>query len=639
MGMIRLLDENTINKIAAGEVIERPASIIKELVENSIDAGANLITIEIENGGIKKIRVMDNGCGMAPDDLSLAFERHSTSKISDFTDLNDLNSLGFRGEALSSIAAVSMATLKTKRSIDEMGAQIEVSGGKAGDVKPCGLSAGTSIIVENLFYNTPARFKFLKSVAAEAAAITDLVSKLILSHPDISFNYINNGATVLHSSGNGDIMNAASCVFGRDILDNVFSLEYVLNGIHVFGYCGYPQFSQKSRRYQSVFVNRRFIKSQLIASSVQNAYSERLLKGLFPFVLLYLDMPANYFDVNVHPNKLSVKFRDEKSVENTVYSAVLNGINSINIFGSVKKLASKPDGNEKRDIKVFSETVGEEEAKEDKEIPAVSYNSNLKAIIPDLKPVSSLNKNTKQIAMSDEDALIDALEFYKGKDETDLEQPFTETEKKEPVLLNPPVDKVQEKQDMFLSYEIKGQVFDSYIMVESGDDLLIIDSHAAHERLLYDKTLVELKNKAVHSQPLLMPHIVRVTHEEKNIINDNLEAFSSLGFDISDFGALEYRVSAVPYIYENDNLSAMFSDILSALKDLGHKDMVLKRDRMLQLVCKSAIKAGHKLSEKEIGTLVKMYADSKKIPTCPHGRPIVTVIRKNELEKSFKRIV
>ncbi|MEZ4357678.1 MAG: DNA mismatch repair endonuclease MutL [Eubacteriales bacterium] len=301
MGMIRLLDENTINKIAAGEVIERPASIIKELVENSIDAGANLITIEIENGGIKKIRVMDNGCGMAPDDLSLAFERHSTSKISDFTDLNDLNSLGFRGEALSSIAAVSMATLKTKRSVDEMGAQIEVSGGKAGDVKPCGLSAGTSIIVENLFYNTPARFKFLKSVAAEAAAITDLVSKLILSHPDISFKYINNGATVFHSSGNGDIMNAASCVFGRDILDNVFSLEYVLNGIHVFGYCGYPQFSQKSRRYQSVFVNRRFIKSQLIASSVQNAYSERLLKGLFPFVLLYLDMPANYFDVNVHP--------------------------------------------------------------------------------------------------------------------------------------------------------------------------------------------------------------------------------------------------------------------------------------------------------------------------------------------------
>lgn len=599
MSEIKLLPKNISDKIAAGEVVERPASVVKELVENAIDAKASAISVSISDGGIREISVTDNGEGIAFRDVGLAFEKHATSKLFTLSDLDYISTQGFRGEALSSIAAVSITEMKTKRRDEETGTHMRVSGGRTDYVNPAGLPDGTSVNVSNLFYNVPARRKFLKKEAQEAAYVSDLVSRYILAFPEISFHYTSEGKTVYHSPGNGDLSSAVYCVYGSGIMDTIVFVEHRANDMRVSGYVSKPGAVMKNRRAGSVFVNRRYVRNTALHDMVRSAYGETLVKGEVPFFVLNIELPFSAVDVNVHPNKLQVRFKDSAAVEYVIKEAVssacaaprgsvLPDVNEPPKRGAVEMRA--PEGTQTEFFSGFSRSVLKEQETAGTQQANACDMTDYAAVTPELQEHETV-----------EDA---------------------------------PPEEAEPPEIQVAGYRLIGSLGATYALVEQGGDLLIIDQHAAHERLLYEKFK---SGNIPGSQALLYPYVFTASHEQKNVLDENIEAFVSAGFDIEPFGALEYKISAVPSVAAGAAAGELINDALAEIQAGG--DVVLKREAIIRAACRSAVKAGDKLSDAELKSLVDSFLKSGVMPTCPHGRPVISVISKKQIEKSFKRIV
>ncbi len=604
MGEIRRLPKNVSDKIAAGEVVERPLSVVKELIENAIDAGASAVSISITGGGIKQLCVTDNGKGIGAEDVELAFEKHATSKIATEKDLYYINTQGFRGEALSSIAAVSVVDMKTKQREAEMGTQIRVSGGRMDGISPAGLPDGTSLTVSNLFYNVPARLKFLKSEQQEAAYVSDLVSRYILAFPEISFHYTSQGKTIYHSPGNGDLKDAIYCVYGAALMDNIIYVSDEANDIKVEGYVSRPGAVMKNRQKGSLFVNRRFVRSTALNDMVKSAYGPTLVKGESPFFALNISIPPGLVDVNVHPNKLQVRFHDNAAVEYVIKEAVAQACKEIR--GSVMiDMPAQPE-----------RPRGSVEMQAPKEVLQTALFSGFGGA------------TLKETALSDKPAETYVYETQNSMDDSSaIAGDTTDT----PHFDYEPEVTVDAPQ----SYRVIGCFANTYVLVEQGEDLLIIDQHAAHERLLYEKLT---GGQSSASQTLLTPAVLTVSHAQKLIIDENINVFQSLGFDIELFGMLEYKVGAVPMVVAGVSVDELINDALSEISENRGKE-VLKRELIIRASCRSAVKAGDKLSQTELLSIAESFLNTGVMPTCPHGRPVITVITKKQIEKSFKRVL
>ncbi len=660
MGKINVLDISVANMIAAGEVVERPASVVKELVENSIDAGAKTISVEIKNGGISYIRVTDDGHGIEQSDVPLAFVRHATSKICEAKDLEAISTLGFRGEALCSVAAVAKVVLTSKTADAPNATRIKIEGGEMDDIDEVGAPNGTTIEIKQLFYNTPARMKFLKKDTTEAGYITDIMQRFVLAHPEVSFRYINAGKQILHSSGDGELINAIYTVYGRDYAKNVIPVSYSDGAISVSGYIGKSMISRPNRTYQSFFVNERYIKSRTAAVALEEAYKNQLMGGKFPFAVIKLSINPSLVDVNVHPNKTEVKFSDERKVFDVVYWAVKNALYEKPIIPDV----SIKEKREAYKNKAFSE--------KEKEFVQTLLSIN----------VDKTDKQEKEVIVHEQKAIPNKFELFSVDEKNKTEEkviektpeaikPFvySETLTKEDEVKSEPCEDVKDvlEEENIYSYEssksqkaieensepidnnneitddpyrIIGTAFNTYIILERGESVLLIDQHAAHERLKYEQLMKEVKNSGVKIQSMLMPVVVDLSAVERAYVCENSNEFLKLGFDIEQFGENTIVINGAPANSDYDDIADLFVEILSQMM-ADKKQPISEREQraMYTIACKAAIKANQMLDEREIKALVDDVLSLDAINTCPHGRPITISLTRYEIEKQFKRIV
>ena len=687
MGLIHVLDTEISNKIAAGEVVERPASVIKELVENSIDAGATNITVEIKNGGVTYMRVSDNGCGMSADDAKICFLRHATSKIQTENDLDAIYTLGFRGEALSSIGAVAKVSLFTKRHEDHIGICVTCRGGEILSSEEAGIPDGTSIIAEDLFYNTPARLKFLKKDATEAGYITDIMTRFIFAHPEISFKLTVNGKDKLFSPGDSSLKNAVYTAYGKDYAKGTLEVDYEENGIHVTGLIGKGTLTRPNRNYQSFFVNKRYIKSALIIRAVEDAYKNQIMIGKFPMAVLNIQIDPSFMDINVHPTKLEVKFANEKAVRNAVYYAVKNALYALPNVPEIERIDKNtgevlfkrdtaveqidiPSVKQSPDIKPaqsYSSSTSKEEnrssvhagmpAKQNKMVFFNDSTPNTNTFAPSPPPVfyNDANINTKSnISTSDHYEIIstpsaaisnNSSEMNKFAQQSTLESknPETDTDSTDinPITNTDEIN-VETRDNVFIDeyFKIVGQVFSTYIIAEKGDKMLLIDQHAAHERLKYEELKKGLANKQIMSQILIEPVIVKMTPSEFSAFFEVQNELQNMGFECDEFGDNEVIVRSAPGDLDPGEVEELLLELVTNASVLKHELITEKHERMLYTIaCKSAIKANHHLSTQEMETLVRNVLRLKNINTCPHGRPIIITMSQKEIEKEFKRIV
>jgi len=628
MGKINVLDKSIFNLIAAGEVVEKPASVVKELVENSIDAGAKHVSIDIKNGGVSRIRVTDDGCGIEKDDLTKAFLPHATSKVKTAEDLNRIGTLGFRGEALSSIAAVSKVTMLSKTK-DGDGNKILIEGGEVKEISPAGCLDGTSVIVEDLFYNIPARAKYLRKERQEEGDITNYVARLILSNPTVSIKYTANDKVVYQSSGTG-LYDALYAIYGKSVIENITEFEYRDDTYSIHGYIGNPTFSKPNRTYQTLIVNGRYVVSQSLSVAIYKAYENFIMKGTFPFFVLNIDVPLDAVDVNVHPNKLEVKFEDNNKIFGIMYSAVstkLYDIHAINTVGfSERDTMVKQEPIMATPIAEGEGTSFKPQAEETKteEIKEVSL-SNDALFRDNFKTISSLLQDDKK-------------EFKVASN--DLAYTLAEqlTMKQKEVM--PKVENAPELALDVDDYKIVGTLFNTYIIVEQKDKMYIIDQHAAHERLLFDKFTAEYERSIISSQPLLIPHILDVNPQESAFLQDNITELKKLGFDIEPFGESSYKVNSVPNTLKNINIQAFFNDVLSSVNNrFVMKKTDIMHDYLAKSACRAAVKANDILFDEEIKVLLTNISGKDQVLLCPHGRPIILKVTKTDIEKWFKRLV
>jgi len=619
--IIRKLDGFTVNQIAAGEIVERPASIVKELIENSIDADSSAITIEIENGGTSLIRVTDNGTGMDREDAVASFERHATSKITGADDLNCIHTLGFRGEALASISSVSQMEMITRQRGALSGYHIINHGGQIKKIREAGCPEGTTILVKNLFFNTPARLKFLKSTRSETAAISELIAKQILAHPEVSIKYISNNRIIYHSPGNGDLMDAVISIYGKDIKNQVMKIETDSEdeGISIRGYLGKPSLSRTNRNHQSFFVNRRYIRSQLLSNCVEEAAKDHLMINHFPWCVLDIQIPSQDVDVNVHPAKTEIRFRKPDEVYQSLMLALRIALDE---KPHVPTIEIKPNSKETVQLDAFTPIKHDSSDKlaetNGDSIGCKSYSANSYMQIQENIP------SQIQEEMQSKPIYINKAAFNKNISESSM--------------------KAEEDDNTINAYDfmklnIIGSAFSTFILAESENELFIIDQHAAHERLIYERLKDSVNRQEVASQQLLPPYVLEVTHDEYLTIMDNLTNFLSIGFEIEPFGGKSYLIRGVPVIIREINIRELFHDLLdqSDLKS-GNTRISLQQEDIIRISCKKAVKANDKLSTSEIRSLLGDL-NQKKIPfTCPHGRPILISMSRYELEKKFKRI-
>ena len=578
MSKINVLTKDIYNKIAAGEVVEKPASVVKELVENSIDAGATNIVIEILDGGIKQIKVSDNGCGIEYDDFDKVFLAHATSKVKTVEDLSSIGTLGFRGEALSSIASVSNISLASKTENASEGFQVKVSGGEMGEITPIGATTGTYIVISDLFFNIPARKKFLRKPKLEENDITNYIARLILANPNISIKYVADNKIVYHSFGTG-LYDAIYSIYGKGIVDNIFEVSFERGDFKFSGYLGKPTYSKPNRTYQTLVINGRYVINQTISTSIFKAYDNFLMKGTFPFFVLHLQIPLDKVDVNVHPNKLEVKFEDSNTVFGLVYSEILNILYGVN---STKKVTTEDSYDEpiveqeklvdirdlgsaynlKASIENNTSTQEEDDKEEIKEIAltdTVEYETNKQNV-----ELEDFKKNVKE-AESEGFKLVQfvtnsTFDFNvnqnKNTDNLMAQDNTPEPENRLTNLLDK-FNKTNSSQDTFLSddnFKNIGTLFNTYVLIEKDTKLLLIDQHAGHERLLFDKFNLELENKQVAIQPLMVPYVLDTNYNESNFILENIDALTELGFEIDSFGDNSFKVSSVPLLFDNINL-------------------------------------------------------------------------------------
>ena len=635
MGNIHVLKPEISNKIAAGEVVERPASVVKELVENSIDADATKIVVEIKNGGVQLISVSDNGKGMEAEDAQIAFLRHATSKIQSESDLDAIYTLGFRGEALSSIGAVSEALIYTKRSNDEFGTVVSCEGGEIIASEESGMSDGTTVVVRNLFYNTPARMKFLKKDATEAGYISDIMNRFVLSHPEISFKFIKNGKEVLNSPGDGVLKNAVYSVYGRDYANSIIEVDYSMDGVTVNGFIGKSNLVRPNRNFQTFFVNKRSIKSPLIIRALEEAFKNQIMIGKFPVASLNVDINPSLIDINVHPTKLEVKFSDDKRIYDSVYYAVKSALYDI----PEKETEAVKHNPRENPFLIKKQSEPEKEPKKQTTEMSSDENKSSVKVVEKIDPLAAFRKTTvsNDRLSSPELDIVITKDKPEGKTESDADIPVARGEQLEMSVSS---SAPEEKKVGSITFKVVGQIFDTYIIVEKGSDMLLIDQHAAHERIKYEQLLSDLKNKQSYAQMLLEPVIVKLNGEEMATYNENAEIFKELGFDADVFGEDEIILRAAPQEVEWGDVNDLFVELLSQLIVSKKEIISQKLERMTYTIaCKAAIKANYSMSLKEMESLVNSVFALENINTCPHGRPITVDITKKELEKMFKRIV
>ena len=686
MGNITLLDQATIDKIAAGEVVERPSSVVKELVENAIDAGSSAITVEIKDGGISFIRISDNGCGIDPSDIKTAFLRHSTSKIRSVEDLLTISSLGFRGEALSSISAVSMVELLTKTKDSLCGVKYIIEGGAEKSMEEAASPDGTTFFVRNLFYNTPARKKFLKSSMTEAGYIHELMIRLALSHPEISFKFVNNGQTKLHSSGNHSLKDVIYQVYGRDISNNLVEIDAEENGVRIKGYIGKPNVFRGNRNFETYFVNGRYIKSNIIAKGIEDAYKGYLMQHQYPFCVLQFEMDGSDLDVNVHPTKMELRFSNQQALYDFVFRTVREGLDRKEYIPQVtveepKKvsLAPKPMAQPKPVSKLVTETVQKSVIPPKPVIPeksATPQERNLDYFLAQmrervkadhasrenkspyqqkfeqkpLQPVAE-KKTVKPAEVPKQTEAVKPVEAFKPQvikeDRPSYgTKPAAEpkTEKKPAEVTEPQqmelFDKKLLAEESIKEHKIIGQLFDTYWLVEFDEKLFIIDQHAAHEKVLYERTLKGLKNKEHTSQLLSPPMVLSLSMQEEALLKKYMQHFTDLGYEIEHFGGMEYQICAVPGNLYNINKKELFIEILDNLSELsGRNNPDLILEKIASMSCKAAVKGNMKMSRMEMESLIKELLTLDNPYQCPHGRPTIISMSKYEIEKKFKRIV
>lgn len=603
---IKVLDSVTINKIAAGEVIERPSSVVKELVENAIDAKATAVTIEIKDGGISFIRITDNGQGFEKDDIPVAFLRHSTSKIQSVEDLMTVSSLGFRGEALSSISVVAQIELITKTHESLMGTRYVIEGGKEKQLEAVGCPDGTTFIVRNLFYNTPARRKFLKTPVTEGNYIAELVEKLAMSHPDVSFRFISNNQNKLHTSGNGNIKDIIYHVYGRDISANLLPISYESEQLNIAGFIGKPVVNRGNRNFENYYINGRFIKSNIINKAIEEAYKSFMMQHKYPFTALHFTIDQNLLDVNVHPTKMELRFSNGEEIYNVVLDVIIKALThkefipDVTLFEKEKKNVPKPEKS---------------------------------ARIPEPFEVKRQNEEVQNERVVENPVQQQTPGIFK--------EPF--------VYDRPRVEQVQitkAEQTAFLldeknspQHKIIGQVFSTYWLVEFEDKLYIIDQHAAHEKVLYERIMAKYQTTGADSQNLMPPVVVTLGAADIETLNEHMEHFAALGYEIEEFGGKDYAIKAVPMELFGLNEKDVFMEILDELSTGNYKTVTSVTDRMATIACKAAVKGNNRLSEYEAKALINELMGLENPYNCPHGRPTIISMSKYELEKKFKRIV
>lgn len=628
---IAVLEKSTIDKIAAGEVVERPSSVVKELVENAIDAGASAITVEIKDGGKSYIRITDNGCGIPEDELSVAFMRHSTSKLRDASELADIHTLGFRGEALSSISAVSRVEMITKPADTLMGVRYVIEGSKEVSLDKIGAPDGTTIMVYQLFFNTPARKKFLKTDTTEASYISELMERLALSHPDISFCFISNKKEKIHTSGNGNLMDTIYQIYGRQIASNLLAVEKETGLLKVSGFIGNSNVARGNRSLENFYINGRYIKSPLLSKSVEEGYVGYLMQHQYPFCVLMITTKEASVDVNVHPTKQEVRFDDEMAIADIFKSLIFErlyqreDIAEVTLDENVQAASlRKTTENDATDPGSESITCEPESKKEETIIE----------VAPEPFEKSRLEKMRQKIT-----AQIHADTPYERK----YQEYYQEKEKEQEQSRE---EKVTYEQTSFLSeqarakHRIIGQVFDTYWLIEHDNKLYIIDQHAAHEKVLFERMMKQLQDKEMTTQYVSPPIIVSLTRAEQDILKRYEEVFSELGYVISSFGGNEFAIEGVPGNLFSFDVKEFFMELLASCGELkgndGH-DMIV--EKVASMSCKAAVKGNNRLSYPEIEELLDELLSLENPYHCPHGRPTIIAMTKYELEKKFKRIV
>ena len=681
MGKIAVLDQQTIDKIAAGEVVERPASVVKELVENAIDAGATQITVEIKEGGIGYIRITDNGSGMEKDDIPVAFLRHSTSKIRSADDLLGVSSLGFRGEALSSISAVAMVELITKTKENELGSRCYIEGGVQKSLEEIGAPDGTTFIIRNLFYNTPARKKFLKSEMSEASAIHELMTHLAMSHPEVGFKVLIGGQMRIQTSGNGNLKDVIYHLYGRDVAMRLIEVDREEGPLHVRGFLGKPEISRGNRNYENYFVNGRYVKSKIIAKGIEDGYKTFMMQHRYPFVCLDIHMDGKMLDVNVHPTKMELRFSNQNLVYDLLERMTKDALSGRELIPEVtldepKKQVVMPEKAPQQVPPV--QTLREPESTYQVQKPAAIPTASVERTIPSyqkpeqkvpLEKMWTTPEPQKETVKPQDKNLEYFMEQMRKRVEERYKAPEASapTEHREttetaqstvpeqsatvpetPVEEKPP--QKPEQLDLFdgklLSKEaavhhvIIGQLFDTYWLVQFGEKLYIIDQHAAHEKVLYERLMKDLRNRTFQSQMLSPPIILNLSMQEEELFLKYRSCFTEMGFEIEEFGEKAYAVRAVPANLPGVARREILMELLDSLSDItgsGNSESLM--DKVASMSCKAAVKGNHQMSAMEAKALIDELLSLENPYNCPHGRPTIISMSKYELEKKFKRIV
>jgi len=657
MSQIHVLDAETIDKIAAGEVVERPASVVKELVENSIDAGATSITVEIKDGGISFMRITDNGSGIAKDQIRTAFLRHATSKIESAEDLSRIASLGFRGEALSSISAVSQVELVTKTKDSLTGTRVIIEGGIEKAFEEVGAPDGTTFLIRNLFFNTPVRRKFLKQPATEGGYVADLMEHLALSRPDISFKFMMGSQTKFYTSGNGELKEVIYRIYGKDVAANLIPIDFEENGLQIKGYLGSPALVRSNRNHEIYFLNSRFIRSSVLSKAIEEGYKEYLMQHKFPLCVLHMNVEdKSKVDVNVHPTKMEVRFSDGPAVYNLIMHAIRTTLKNKEMIPETTLPEAKapvrkevtytevvmPGMPAKPFVKEVTNTVNR----------PVTIASNKK----DYTEQVPTNNQGTSIGINELKIMSDVLESTKtASPKFKAPEPF-ETKRTQSFKVMEEVRYQAERKDMTdfkqetlfetkmisqenrTKYQMIGQVFDTYWLVQFEDKLYIIDQHAAHEKVKYERFMKQYQEKTIITQNLMPPIIVSLTGKEEMILKEYEELFNNLGFEIEEFGGDEYALRAVPVDLYGCNEKQMFLEVLDDLSDIGPRESIkVVEEKIASMACKAAVKGNNTISREEAEKLIDELLTLENPYNCPHGRPTIITMSKYEMEKRFKR--
>ena len=658
---IRILDAATVGRIAAGEVVERPASVVKELVENSLDAGATSVTVEIRDGGIGYMRVTDNGCGIEPGQVRLAFENHATSKLVTPEQLDDIRTLGFRGEALPSIAAVARVEMTTRAKAQEAGTRLNVEGGRNMIVREIGCPEGTTVIMRDLFFNIPVRRAFLRKAQYEAALVNDTVARMILGSPKISFRFINNGRTVYHSFGDGDLRHAVFAVYGRETAENMLEVDQSEGAMRIRGLVGVGEQAKATRAHEAFFINGRSVRCPLLSQALESVCRERVTIGMYPMCALHLTLAPGSVDVNVHPNKLEVRFRDEAATRIAVESMLRDALQG----GSMLRLKAEEPAivEEKHTVEqlplpgmdgVVANTTEVQNVQTEVANPETEVSDKATKVVKDALPDDAfealIQAERRRLGISPSGSELRETAFAPWPKRSPVPDvmtfagggavPFAQMHAPMATKTPPgqPVEQLTLAQDRDSApYRVIGVLFKTYILLECEDAFLLIDQHAAHERLRYD-AMAKAVEEGVASQRLLAPQIVRVSAREMTLVEENMDALTAAGYDISPIGDRDLQIRAVPHIHGHAELTPRFMDVISSLSGLGSAALEARRDEILQAACKGAVKAGDALSDSEIKALLSQMEASGAPPTCPHGRPVIKTFSRREIERMFRRI-